>query len=196
MTLSMRSLLVPSRMRHAAIAILGLAIVSLPGCTKQQRDGMSASYLMIDSLMGARGDEPDKDSGVLDSDVITAGSIFADLGKLRLRLGMKDPGVPSNPTVPTQTNFITVTRYHVRYIRTDGRNVQGVDIPYEFDGGATATVTDTGADLVITTYGQVPRLTWLGEVEWSLLVLEQWCRRYLDRVASPEPEPQTLGARA
>jgi non-specific serine/threonine protein kinase len=30
-----------------------------------------------------------------------------------------------------------------------------------------------GADLVITTYGQVPRLPWLGEVEWTLLVLDE-----------------------
>ena len=30
-----------------------------------------------------------------------------------------------------------------------------------------------GADLVITTYGQVPRLPWLGEAEWTLLVLDE-----------------------
>ena len=30
-----------------------------------------------------------------------------------------------------------------------------------------------GADLVITTYGQVPRLPWLGEVEWTLVVLDE-----------------------
>jgi non-specific serine/threonine protein kinase len=30
-----------------------------------------------------------------------------------------------------------------------------------------------GADLVITTYGQVPRLPWLGEVPWTLLVLDE-----------------------
>ena len=35
-------------------------------------------------------------------------------------------------------------RYHVKYLRTDGRNVQGVDVPYEFDGGMSFTVTGTG----------------------------------------------------
>ena len=30
-----------------------------------------------------------------------------------------------------------------------------------------------GADLVITTYGQVPRLPWLTEVEWTLVVLDE-----------------------
>jgi SNF2 family DNA or RNA helicase len=30
-----------------------------------------------------------------------------------------------------------------------------------------------GVDLAITTYGQVPRLSWIGEVEWDLLVLDE-----------------------
>ena len=36
---------------------------------------------------------------------------------------------------------------------------------------ATEDLRDT--DLVITTYGQVPRLPWLGEAEWDLLVLDE-----------------------
>ncbi len=48
---------------------------------------------------------------------------------------MKDPGSTASPSTPTSANFITVTRYHVKYVRTDGRNTQGVDVPYEFDGG-------------------------------------------------------------
>jgi asparagine synthase (glutamine-hydrolysing) len=31
---------------------------------------------------------------------------------------------------------------------------------------------------------------------WSLLVLEQWCQRYLDRAPAPEHEPHPLGALA
>jgi non-specific serine/threonine protein kinase len=39
---------------------------------------------------------------------------------------------------------------------------------------AALTAQDlAGADIVITTYGQVPRLPWLGEVEWNLLVLDE-----------------------
>ena len=30
-----------------------------------------------------------------------------------------------------------------------------------------------GADLVITTYGQVARLPWLGEADWTLVVLDE-----------------------
>jgi hypothetical protein len=63
---------------------------------------------------------------------------------------MVDPGGPANPTVPTPVNAITVTRYHVRYIRSDGHNVQGVDVPFEFDAFATITVGVSGGTLPIT----------------------------------------------
>lgn len=155
MNLMIRSLLVPSHWRRASFAAVAIAAtVTLTGCTKQQREGQSAAYLIIDSLQAARGNEPDEESGVLDSDVVTivggSPTVFGDLGKIRMRLALKDPGQPANPAVPTSTNYITVTRYHVKYVRTDGRNTQGVDVPYEFDGGATATVTESGADLEIT----------------------------------------------
>jgi hypothetical protein len=44
-------------------------------------------------------------------------------------------------------NAITITRYHVDYIRADGRNTPGVDVPYGFDGAVTVTVSGT------TTFG-------------------------------------------
>ncbi len=37
-----------------------------------------------------------------------------------------------------------MTRYHVEYTRSDGHNVQGVDVPYAFDGAATGTISDAG----------------------------------------------------
>ena len=46
---------------------------------------------------------------------------------MALRLAMKD--VTAGSTGPTTNNEITVTRYHVRDVRSDGRNTQGVDVP-------------------------------------------------------------------
>ena len=130
-------------------ALLGAALVAaatvLPGCTSQQMQGASSSYLIVDSLNGSRGDQDDF-SGVLESDVVSnTGTVVGDIGKVDLRLGMKDPGSTTNPSTPTSANFITVTRYHVKYVRADGRNTQGVDVPYEFDGGASVTVRDGAA---------------------------------------------------
>lgn len=65
----------------------------------------------------------------------------SDLGRVTFALGLKDPGSSTSPASPTQANWITVDRYRVRYIRSDGRNTPGVDVPYPFDGAFTVTVS-------------------------------------------------------
>ena len=47
---------------------------------------------------------------------------------------------------------MTIDRYRVSYRRADGRNMQGVDVPYTFDSAVTFTVPTQGASLT-------PRLT-------------------------------------
>jgi hypothetical protein len=122
-----------------------LAVASSASCGDLQRQGTGASYLIVESLVGASGAKPDELDGTIHSDVITVvddvPTIFNDLGEVTLRLAMKDPGI----TEPSTTNFITINRYRVRYIRADGRNTPGVDIPYGFDGGITVTVGTSGA---------------------------------------------------
>jgi hypothetical protein len=136
-------------------AVFGAALVAaatvLPGCTSRQLEGQSSSYLIVDAVNASRGDVDDF-SGQLDSDVIGPTGVVADVAKVDLRLGLKDPGTTTNPSTPTSANFITVTRYHVKYVRSDGRNTQGVDVPYEFDGGASVTIRDSSSisTLVIT----------------------------------------------
>jgi hypothetical protein len=39
---------------------------------------------------------------------------------------------------------VTLTRYRVRFLRSDGRNVPGVDVPHPFDGALTITVGAEG----------------------------------------------------
>ena len=128
---------------RAGIALAALA--SLPGCTSQQTTGESAAYLRIDTLFGASGAEPAKFSGVLASDVLTRGGVFADNGQVTVRTVMKDPGAAENPNLPSSTNLITLNRYRVRFLRSDGRNQQGVDVPHEFDGAMTFTALASGA---------------------------------------------------
>jgi hypothetical protein len=40
---------------------------------------------------------------------------------------------------------VTVNRYRVVYRRADGRNQQGIDVPYAFDGAVTFTINDQSA---------------------------------------------------
>lgn len=137
--------------RLAGAVVLVLASVS---CGTQTRQGTSSSYLIISTLEGASGADPGTFGTVLASDVITlkngVSTFFADLGRVTFSLGLKDPGPSSSPTSPTQNNFITVNRYHVRYIRSDGHNTEGVDVPYAFDDSFTVTVNgDTTAGFTV-----------------------------------------------
>jgi hypothetical protein len=126
-------------------AALGL---SVSGCSATVREGRSPAYLIVDQLEAASGAESEKFSNLLASDVITNGTVFEDAGRVTFALGLKNIGSPGQPTSPTSNNFITVTRYHVTFRRTDGRNTPGVDVPYAFDGAGTITVTESGASMV------------------------------------------------
>ena len=122
--------------RVARIAATVALVAPIVNCTSRQNTGTSPSYLIVDSLVAASGAVPTTFSGTLSSDVVTKGSIFADLAQVTLRVALKDPGSQTTPNQPTTMNFVTVTRYHVRFFRTDGRNTPGVDVPQAFDGVA------------------------------------------------------------
>ena len=140
------------RYRQAAGAGLAVLVaLASASCGDVARQGRAPAYLVIDNLMAAPGAEPDKLMHTLDSDVVTnvkvsqgedtffAPTIYEDGGELEAHIAMKDVGAETSPTEPSDNNLITLTRYHVRYIRADGRNTPGVDVPYAFDGAATGT---------------------------------------------------------
>jgi hypothetical protein len=137
----------------AAVFALTTLLLGATSCGDLIRQGKSPSYLVIDNLTGASGANSALFSGTLQSDVVTlvdapgAGptdpkirTFFEDLGHVTFRIQLKDVGAPGAETTPSEVNAITVNRYHVSYRRADGRNVQGVDVPYAFDGAITATV--------------------------------------------------------
>jgi hypothetical protein len=131
------------RVRRKAVwggAACVLSLFTFSGCGDLARQGTGSSYLIVNALEAASGADPDEFGGTLNSDVLTivddVPTIFNDLGSVGLVLAMKDPGATS----PTTANLITINRYNVRYIRADGRNTPGVDVPSGFDGAFTATV--------------------------------------------------------
>lgn len=144
---------------RVAVAALLLAVGASASCGKANSEGRSPSYLFIDGLTASSGAKPDEFGNALESDVITnvkttidgketyIPSIFEDLGRVTLKMALKDTGGANAPTQPTSNNAITVTRYHVDFKRSDGRNTPGVDVPYSFDGGATGTFNSNGGAL-------------------------------------------------
>jgi hypothetical protein len=98
------------------------------------RQGRGSSYLILTNLAGGSG-------ATVSSDVVSdTGSIVADAATASFQLAMKNVAV-----TPTANNAITVDRYHVNYVRSDGHNVQGVDVPFAFDGAITVTVTSNAS---------------------------------------------------
>lgn len=130
--------------RGCLIAALLLTAFS-SGCGKAVRQGTGTSFLIITALEAGNGPTATTFGTLLFSDVLNVindvPTIFADVGRVRLRVGVKDPGSVNSPAGPTQNEYITVNRYHVRFIRADGRNTPGVDVPYPFDGAITVTVS-------------------------------------------------------
>lgn len=135
----------------AAVAAAGAS------CGNVVRQGRAPVYLVIDKLEAAPGASPDQFGGLLQSDVLTVvtqgGScsktnpcptIFNDVGRATLRASLKDIGTTANPATPTSNNDVTIDRYHVDYVRADGRNTPGVDVPYPWDGAATGTIPAGG----------------------------------------------------
>ena len=129
------------------LAVIAAAVTSV-SCGSAVRQGTGTSFLILQQLTAASGAEPDEFGGVLYSDVLTivddVPTTFSDTGRVSFQLGLKDPGPASSPNAPTQNQAITVDRYHVKFIRADGRNTPGVDVPYEFDGAFTLTVMGAG----------------------------------------------------
>lgn len=143
-------------------ALLALASISA-SCGDVVRQGKSPVYVVIDQLLAIQGQFATGSSGAtggtsnLLSDVIGSRTspapcsttdpcptVFNDLGTVTFRLSLKDIGTPTSPTTATNNNEVTINRYNVRYRRADGRNVQGVDVPYAFEGAITVTIPKNG----------------------------------------------------
>ena len=142
--------------RIASASFLGLALVST-GCGELVRQGRTPAQIIINTLEAASGAEPEEMGSILHSDVVTlverqidgedvrVPTIYSDSGAVTMSLLMRDPGLPGAPTSPSAINQITITRYSVRFRRTDGRNTPGIDVPYPFDGAVTFTVPSSGS---------------------------------------------------
>jgi hypothetical protein len=124
--------------------IAGFAAMTA-GCGEFIRQDRSSVTLVIDALEAASGAvTPPVFSGTLNSDVLTRGGIISDSGRVTMRVIAKDIAFPVRPT-----NTITITRYLVKFRRTDGRNTPGVDVPQPFDSAVTFTVASASTGTTV-----------------------------------------------
>src|SRR5262249_35160281 len=99
------------------------------------------------------------------SDVLdTAGGVFND------NVAMTVESVPKNgnpATVLGKFNDTIIDRFQVQYVRSDGRNVEGVDVPYRISGELSILVpangtADVGLVVVRHTAKEEPPLAQIG----------------------------------
>lgn len=125
---------------RVTVALTGVLL--LMSCGQAVRQGQASSYLVITSLTGGS-----QNDSTVESDVVSdTGSVFTDSGRVTFQVLMKDAGGLG----PSPVNAITITQYRVEYVRSDGRNTPGVDVPFAFTSGVTATITaSAGVDFTL-----------------------------------------------
>ena len=139
--------------------IAGLAAVVVlaasASCGDVVRNGKAPVIVVVDTLEAASGAEPGNMGGFLLSDVQTLVQqsidgqnvrvpvIFNDVAQATMRLIPKDAGTGAVNLNPTPWNAVTINRYRITFLRADGRNTPGVDVPFAVDGAVTATLSPT-----------------------------------------------------
>jgi hypothetical protein len=135
--------------RLAAAAVIA---VTSAGCGSELlRTGRAPVFLSIVTIAASAGGGSTFTNNLLSDVATSTGSIFNDLGRATIRVTLKDQSAvlrgAENVTSPIQS--VTLTRYRVNFRRADGRNTPGVDVPFSFDGGVTATINvDDEEDVV------------------------------------------------
>lgn len=127
-------------MKTAKLALKTLAILPafllLLSCNPLEDESQSASLLIVLSLTGT--DIDGNEVNFLQSDVLSSnGTVRADIAKAVLQASLLEP---SSLLGPSQYNNIMVTRYAVSYSRSDGKNREGVDVPYSFEGSLSTLI--------------------------------------------------------
>jgi hypothetical protein len=127
------------------LGVVALAAVSF-GCVPEwARDNETGIYMEIAGITGFAGGEGEgTEQDVLRSDVVTDGSVFNDDAVITVNVYRKNPTVESTSAL----EHVRLESYQVRYFRSDGHNVEGVDVPHRITGPLNSLRfhTPTGTD--------------------------------------------------
>ncbi len=117
------------------------AVATFAGCSAGYTTDNNSTVLLI--LAAINGGTP------LQSDVIKDGTtILSDSVKVSVAVRFKNRNITVAPSIPSA---VIVDRYEVRYRRSDGRGVEGQDVPYTISGNIAFAfdVKTSGTDDVL-----------------------------------------------
>jgi hypothetical protein len=140
-----------ARIRQAMMAAGTMAILfGSVSCGNVARTGRSPMMLVVVLLTAAPTGVPVLSDVQRMVGTPPVATVDSDLAVVTFRAILKDPNPPTLPATPSPLNAITLSRYHVEFVRTDGRKTPGIDVPYAFDGAITAVVA--GSDTTPETF--------------------------------------------
>ncbi len=126
------------------IPVIALAQLTACGATRTEDDDTTNTFVRVNQMRAADGDQGDdlfSDVCILNEAVPPSCTVTNDNAEVLLQ------GQPKDLTQPlSAVQDIVFTRYRVTYIRADGRNVPGVDVPHPFDGAANFRVSADGIE--------------------------------------------------
>jgi hypothetical protein len=131
-----------------ALAVLALLAGAVACANPVENESQSASRLLLDSLTGM--DAEGNAANFLNSDVVLVDAMTgalswrADVATATFSVIPYDP----EPILGTSAYYdVQITRYTVTFVRADGRNVPGKDVPVPFEGQVSikVPVNETGA---------------------------------------------------
>ncbi|MCY4637186.1 MAG: hypothetical protein OXG04_22270 [Acidobacteria bacterium] len=135
----------------APLVIVGLA--AAVACAGEGPASSRSSVTLVVERLGASSDAMAGHSTrtFIRSDVVAGGMVAPDAVQVTLRLVPKDPGTATGPVAPSGAHIATVDRYRVRYVRSDGLDTPGIDVPHAWDGalGLTASLAAETVEIVL-----------------------------------------------
>jgi hypothetical protein len=142
-----------------AVLILLALILFTYACTQVEEDaGRTGSLLVVNSVTGFAGGENGEEGTPLLSDTCDNSSsepqdpdlcsVANDNAELEFGNQFLQIGPGAGLGGPTFLNDIVVNRYRVDYIRPNGRNTPGVDVPFGIDGTMNMRVPSNGTAAV------------------------------------------------
>lgn len=134
------------RVMNLRLAVVAGLALGLAGCTNEiAKEGNSDAFLRIVDVNGGTS---------LESDVVTKDGVFRDLADVTLAARSKNP----NFNEANYTRAFMIERYEIRYYRSDGRNVEGVDVPFRIAGNISTGIDIGDTDKNLTLSLEVVRL--------------------------------------
>jgi hypothetical protein len=140
--------------KPAFLLLLAFTLLMYVACTEVEDSTRSASLLTVSEVIGEPGSDGEESGTPLLSDICDNPSdqsqdpdncsVFNDNADVTfdndfLQIG---PGIGLSPSF---MNDIVVTQYRVDYVRPNGRNTPGVDVPFGIDGTMNIRVPVNGS---------------------------------------------------